>query len=274
MKRTFVLLLTIHITSTAIHLHGVPLTDAEVVYTQNFDTLAEFGPGQTWVNNTTIPGWHLFKQTLAPATLYNSTPGTSSTGTFYSFSTRETSDRALGSIGSGSFWGWIAASFQNASPSTFTSVTLNWNGEQWRNGGALVPQAMNFEYGFGQTFETVSSWMAPGGSFDWMSPVFGGAASAVDGNAIGKVPNVGGELTGLTWESGDTLWVRWIERDDLNGDHGLAIDDFSLIPHVAAAQAPSTVPDSLPFEVAGCALLGVVAAGSMRVRNETMTLGS
>jgi hypothetical protein len=32
----------------------------------------------------------------------------------------------------------------------------------------------------------------------------------------------------LGWNAGDTLWLRWVERNDAGNDHGLAIDNFEL----------------------------------------------
>jgi hypothetical protein len=31
-------------------------------YSQNFDTLAQTGTNITWSNDSTIPGWYLFRQ--------------------------------------------------------------------------------------------------------------------------------------------------------------------------------------------------------------------
>jgi hypothetical protein len=115
--------------------------------------------------------------------------------------------------------------------------TIGFDGEQWRNGGASTgyasdPQSMTLQYGFGSTFAGVSSWTTPGGNFDWTSPVYGTqAAAAVDGNAAGLVANRGGIIT-TNWNVNDTLWIRWVENNDVGNDHGLAIDNvtFNVIP--------------------------------------------
>ena len=112
---------------------------------------------------------------------------------------------------------------------------------------------MVLEYGFGSTFSTVSSWTAPGGNFDWSSPVVGSTAAALDGNVAGLVPGKGGTISNLTWPAGGTLWLRWIENNDVGNDHGLAIDDFSFST-VAAAVVPE--PASL-LVWGGIGLLGV-----------------
>ena len=56
----------------------------------------------------------------------------------------------------------------------------------------------------------------------------GATAAAVNGNdSSGRVP-VSGSLSGLNWQPGQTLWIRWIDNNDSGNDHGLAIDDFSM----------------------------------------------
>jgi len=209
-------------------------------YTQDFDGLAQAGTDIPWTNNSTIPGWYLFRQP-APGTaltVYSANNGSSGTGSFYSYGTTGSSDRALGGLGSGGTYfgspgsgavaGWIAFAAVNFTGHTIDSVTVRFNGEQWRNGGNSASQTMVLEYGFGSSFTTVSTWTAAGSSFNWTSPVTGTTAGVVDGNTTGRVNNVGGTLSGLNWAPGTTLWFRWIERNDDGNDHGLAIDDFSL----------------------------------------------
>lgn len=220
----------------------VSLSTATGTYTQNFDTLASSGTNQVWANNTTIAGWSLINSLGADIIAYDSGTGSSNTGKFYSFGTAAAPDRALGGVGSagayfgapasGSVAGYMALGLTNSSSVDFNSFTLSFTGEQWRDGGAPTPaaQTMVLEYGFGSTFAAVSTWTAPGGTFNWASPVIANTTTgaAVDGNAAGKVAGVGGTLNALDWSIGTTLWIRWIERNDTGNDHGLAIDDLSL----------------------------------------------
>ena len=207
-------------------------------YTQDFDGLANSGSGVPWTNNITLPGWFLFRQP-APGTAittYTTGTGTSATGSFYSFGIA--ADRALGGVGSGGTYfgspgssvpaGWISVGFTNTTGSTINTATIGFDGEQWRNGGNTTPQTMVFEYGFGATFETVTTWTAPGNDFDWTSVVNLASSGPVDGNAAGVVAGRGGVLSALNWANGETLFLRWIENNDASTDHGLAIDNFSL----------------------------------------------
>lgn len=211
------------------------------IYSQNFDTLATSGTTISWVNNTTLPGWFLYRQP-APGTditTYAAGTGSSGTGSFYSFGAAGSGERALGGVGSGGTYfgspangavaGWIAVGFINNTGQTLKQFSVSYAGEQWRDGGAAAAQTMRFEYGWGGSFTTVGVWTAPGGDFDWASPVVSGSAGAVDGNSTGRVPGRGGLVGGLSWGPGETLWLRWVEVNDPGNDHGLAIDDFNFV---------------------------------------------
>lgn len=227
-------------------------------YTQNFDNLISSGTNQAWSNNSTLPGWSLFRQP-APGTAittYNAGDGGSNAGSFYSFGTGSNTDRALGGTASGGTYfgspasgtvaGWITVGFRNDTEATIPSATILYDGEQWRNGGNTTAQTMAFEYGVGATFETVTTWTAPGSSFDFTSPVTGATAAAVNGNAEGLVQNIGGTLSSLNLEANQTLWFRWIENNDAGNDHGLGIDNFRFTP----------VPEPGTIFAIGAAVLG------------------
>ncbi len=219
---------------------SISLTSSNSSYTQNFDTLAQSGTANAWTNGSTLEGWYLFRQPApgSAITSYSTGTGSSTTGSFYSFGATGSGDRALGGLGSGGTYfgspasgavaGWIAFAALNAADTPISEVTISFAGEQWRNGGNTSAQPMVLEYGFGSSFETVTNWLAPGGNFNWTSPVATATAAAVDGNTTGRVENVGGTLSGLTWNTGETLWLRWVELNDAGNDHGLAIDDFAI----------------------------------------------
>jgi predicted extracellular nuclease len=207
-------------------------------YSQNFDTLASSNTSIPWANDVTLPGWFLFRQPTPGTAIstYDANNGSSNAGSFYSYGS--SSDRALGGLGSGGAYfgspatgniaGWIAFSATNTTGGTISQVNLTFNGEEWRNGGNTAAQTMVLEYGFGASFTTVPTWTAPGSTFNWTSPVATATPATVDGNSAGLVANRGGTLSGLTWGNSDTLWIRWVERNDTGNDHGLAIDNFSL----------------------------------------------
>lgn len=236
---------------------------ATSVYSQNFDTLAAANTGVAWTNNSTLPGWYLINSLGNALPTYNAGIGDSNSGAFYSFGSASASDRALGGAASGGGYfgspasgavaGYIAVGFTNSTGTTITSIGLSFDGEQWRNGGNTSAQTMVMEYGFGSTFAGVANWSVAGAGFNFVSPIASSTAAAVDGNTAGLVSDLGGTIS-ATWLVGETLWIRWIERNDVGNDHGLAIDNFSM----TVAGAPIPEPSTYAALLGALALAGVV----------------
>lgn len=230
-------------------------------YSQDFDTLptGTYTTGNAaagaWLNDSTLAGWEIYKADLTATTVLQIGGGAGNTGGFYSIGSSQSADRALGGIGSnnvnafgtvsgagpvpGAPAGYIALGLNNTTGAALGSISVSFSGEQWRNGGNATAQTMVMEYGIGATFGAVSAWSSAGSAFDFTSPVVGATAAPVNGNVEGLVSGLGGTLN-VSWAAGSTLWLRWIEVNDIGGDHGLAIDDFkvtgvSIIPEPSAA---------------------------------------
>ena len=224
-------------------------------YSQNFDSLTTSTTTQTFANDSTLQGWSLFTAAGAPISGYAADTGGSNAGSFRSFGASAASDRAFGGVTSGGTYfgspasgavaGYIALALNNQTGITMGSLVLSYTGEQWRNGGNTNAQSITVQYGFGSTFAAVSTWTAAGTGFDFVTPVTGSTAAALDGNAAAnRVTGLGGVLENLNWANGDTMWLRWQYTNNIGNDHGLAIDDLSL------GVLPLPVP-----EPAGAALL-------------------
>jgi PEP-CTERM motif len=242
---------------------AITLGAGATTYRQDFDTLATSGTA-TWNNDATLQGWSLFDSTGAAVSSYSAGTGSSNAGAFYSFGAGVNADRALGGVGSGGAYfgapasgavaGYIAASFVNATGALLHGFDIGFDGEQWRNGGNTSAQTMVFSYGFGANFADVV-WATPGGGFDFNSPVVGTTAAALDGNTTGLVSGRGGTIDS-DWSAGQTLWVRWTERNDVGNDHGLAIDNLSLS---VSAVTPVPEPSTYALFFAGLCAVGYVA---------------
>jgi hypothetical protein len=226
--------------------------------TENFDTLASTGTNVAWADNVTIPGWY------SSRTTYNSGTGSSNTGALYSFGvagTNPVTDRALGSVGSGTtgtiYWG---VRLTNNTGTTITSVDISYIAEQWRNGGFTPPataslaQTVDFQYRVASP-GTVTAINTPGTGWtdydplDFTSPIFGAsAAAALDGNAAANRVSKSSTLT-VSISNGQELWLRWVDINHPDNDHALAIDDFSVTAHGAGPTNPTGVGAASPSSV-------------------------
>ena len=207
-------------------------------YTQNFDTLPSAGTNP-WSNTVTLPGW--IAQRTGTGTTIVADAGSSTGGNLYSYGNTNATERALGSIGSanaaaGSFAQGV--SLQNTSGRTVTLASLVYTGEQWRNGGVTNIHSVAFSYRTGSnavTDLTPTSGMGwtSVAALDFASPVTGGSASALNGNAAPNRTVRQGNL-GVTVAPGQWITLRWQDPDHSGTDHGLAIDDLSLDWRVVA----------------------------------------
>jgi uncharacterized protein len=188
--------------------------------TQNFDSLASTGTG---VLVSGLPsGWETNR------TAYNTGTGSSNTGALYSFGAASSSERALGSVASGST-ATIRYGFclMNNTGGTITALALQYRGEQWRNGGNSTAHKLTFSYeagatGFSGSGQTLVS------ALDFTGPIATTTAGALDGNATANSAAISHSITGLNLAPGQKILLQWADQDDAGNDHGLAIDDFSL----------------------------------------------
>jgi predicted extracellular nuclease len=215
-------------------------------YTQDFDTLAS--SGQSDVLPT---GWALAEAGSSANNdgRYTAGTGSNNAGDTYSFGSSGSSERAFGSLLSGTLIPTIGAAFTNDTGHTISSLDIAYTGEQWRLGQAgRGPDRLDFEYNLTATSLTTASGWVDVNALDFSSPVTAGTVGALDGNAAANRTPVGGTISGLAISPGQAFWVRWADFNVTGADDGLAVDDFSLTPHtsntISVADATVTEGDS------------------------------
>jgi hypothetical protein len=170
-----------------------------------------------------------------------------------------TTERSLGTYrtrGTGQFIAF-AVKFTNTDVVTISSLNVSFRGEQWKRGiQASINSAVDqiqFDY-------AVQTGAAPDVSLSWgtgpwtnnlnlnyqtdIPDAFNASPGALDGNNALYQQNVTFTLTGLAIQPGESIWLRWTDKDipgattgsDFEED-GLSIDDLTV---TASTTPPST----------------------------------
>ncbi|MBI2517080.1 MAG: ExeM/NucH family extracellular endonuclease [Opitutae bacterium] len=226
-------------------------------YTQNFNTLPASGtftlsgPGPIALDAAPISaaglgGWSLAKNTGSGANaLFFVGTGSSTTGGAYSFGAASASDRALGSLGSGSMASRFGMVLTNDTGAIISQFTLTYTGEQWRHGGAATPNKLTFSYSVGGASISSGTFTAAP-TLDFTGLLTTPTGGALDGNALANSSLISATITGLAWAPGQTLVLRWTDVDDTGSDDGLAIDELTFTTPVGVGGAQPAVISTTP----------------------------
>ena len=216
-------------------------------YSQNFDSLANSGTGNTWTENVTLPGWYASKS-VAPndVATYNAGTGSSTAGALYSFGSSSSTERALGSLASGTPGNFAyGVCFTNDTGLDRTNIIISYTGEQWRVANATV-QKLAFSYQVGSLLTNADapnsqSWTSFS-ALDFSSPN-PNATQALNGNdPTNRVVFTNVVLSGVMIPAGQELFLRWFDTDDSGSDDGLGIDNMTVSFGQSVTNTPPPPP--------------------------------
>jgi len=214
--------------SSSIVYGQISITQLGQPYMQDFNTLS------STTTSTFMPAeWH-FRETGSNADqIYAVSTGSSTGGNAYSFGATSNTERAFGGLTATTLDSVIVgAPFTNNTGSTITNLTVKYTGEQWRKvSGRLIPDTILFGYSTNATSLNSGSWTNVS-NLMFLTPAvnYGGAVSAgaLDGNASANKELITFTITGLNIANGNTIWLRWVDRDIAGTDDGMAIDDVEV----------------------------------------------
>jgi hypothetical protein len=228
-------------------------------------------------DDISIPGWNLYHvDDTTPEGGFNGQqrlrfgPGNSPTGAFYGFAagadaaaSAANSEKALGTLPSNSIADsppavpdpttnndyiiFMALRLTNDTDQTLNEFTLEYDGEQWRDGGSNGgnpvppgPQSLDFSWRVNAANIHQIAGFVDVPELSFTSPVFTNTTSgaSVNGNAAGLDHIDAFTVTGIDWNPGEDLWLRWGDANSPGADHGLAIDNVRFSASVGGAEPP------------------------------------
>lgn len=210
-----------------------------------FDELDTTGTAQTNISR----GIYFFEQGTNANTTYRANNGSLNTGDTYSYGTIASSDRALGSLTTGSLAPvYLGAKILNNTGTTVNALEITYIGEQWRLGSLGTIDSLRFELSTDATSLNTGTWTSYN-SLKFVSPVTTGTPSSLNGNDPLNRVVINNEITGFAAiPSGSNIWIRWVDEDIPSvGDHGLAIDSLSIIPKFVACSEPNMDASNIQF---------------------------
>ena len=214
---------------------------------ENFDGLAKTG-----TSDVLPQGWYFYENGGSTGTTYAADNGSTNSGNTYSYGSTGSSERAFGSIASNSNQPRVGAKLQNDDAQPLTELLISFTTEQWRRGGGVAQDRLQFEYSTLATgLDDATGWAAFS-ALDAVSPVASGSTdAALDGNASANRADVSASLTGLNLAPGATVWIRWSDINISGADDALAIDDVTFgtpvdNPPTLASSFPANGDDDFP----------------------------
>jgi hypothetical protein len=209
----------------------VSITGTNPTYTQDFNTLDTVST----TSSSNLPsGWAIFEYGTSTTTVdnkYKGGNGNSNTGETYSLGTSGSTERALGSLASGSNIPSFGVTFTNNTNKTISSITINYKGEQWRAGqvGRTNVDSLRFLYSTSATGlnDTLGTWTEVASLMFNTPNMTATTAAGIDGNATGNFTNKSGTIT-VSIPAGGYIILKWLDKNIGGSDDALSIDDINI----------------------------------------------
>lgn len=202
----------------------ISITAINTPYNQNFDSMGATG-------TTLATGWTAIRTagtgTIGETLTMDAGTGSSNSGNVHNLGTTASSERAFGTLASGTTTPAFGASFINNTGSTVSTISISAVMEQWRSGSnATVNERVSFSYSLNATSLADGNWTAVSNLDLQEILTTTTAAAAVDGNLATNQTVISATIPGLNWANASTLWIKWNDSDDAGSDGNYAIDNF------------------------------------------------
>jgi len=255
--KKFLLLIVLITSVNLVFSQAYTFTAGNKAYSENFDAM---GTGTTHLS-----GWSGLRYAgsglIGEVLPLVATDGSYSSGSVDNVGiagTNLVTDRALGSLASGSTMPMYGTSFTNNTNEIIITIAINAFFEQWKSGSnATVNEKVKFEYSLNATSlnDAAATWVAVS-TLDLNEILTTTTTAAkVDGNLPANRVAISATLTNQPWASGTNLWIRWSDKDDFGSDGIYAVDDLTInvttgIP-ILLSSTPQKLTDFSYFDGSG-----------------------
>ena len=245
--------------SYIVNAQTISYTTAGSNYSENFDGLfntgstivaAASGPYElvaaTFAGNN-APGWYVERYSGSGSNVALAVgDGAANTGQHYSFGTTGATDRAIGSLASGTRVGRTGVLIVNNTGTSLNTLTLTFFTEMWRKGSGSVPHVYPFSYKLGATGINDATGFVTETNLNLVSPnTTTPNDQARDGNLPENRTAVSFSITGISWAAGQTLALKWDDLNETGSDDALAIDDFNFTASASASPVLNVSPSTI-----------------------------
>lgn len=209
---------------TTLSFGQISITTINTPYNENFDSMGATG-------TAFASGWTAIRSsgsgTVGATLSMVADNGAGNSGNVYNLGATSATERAFGTLASGSTVPSFGASFINNTGSLVTAISISAVMEQWRTGGVnTLDEVVAFSYSLDATNLTDGTWTVVT-ALDLKEKLTTTVASAlVDGNLAANQTTISSYITGLNWTTGKTLWIKWDDTNDGGTDGTYAIDNF------------------------------------------------
>lgn len=225
---------------------AVPYHTAGAIYTQNFDqlpvsgafTLNGKGPhpiDQPPLSLSSLSGWQVSGNQSNTNILTGTGSGTGSG--IYSFGLSGNTNRALGTLASGTGTYAIGVVIENLTGSLLNKINIRLLATQWRKGGSGNVNNWRFSYQTRQLNSIDTNQMINDSRADLTSIHTSTGSATLNGHLPANQYTIQITLTDIVWKPGEKLILRWDDQDETGSDDAMAIDDF-IFTATAEMSAP------------------------------------
>ena len=222
---------------------AVVVNSLDTTYAQDFNTLPSSGTGLTWVNNSTISGWHRNynggtaepgRDASVQAADVNGSGVTAATG-FFNTGVDGSTDRSVAMRAVSYVTRYaVGAVLQNNSGTNSIGFTVGFTGEQWRRDSS-VTNTLHFEYAVVSSAFDEGTLDIEADELGWtrvdalgFNPPSLGSDTGLNGSRSAYQTTFSPLSIGVSVNDGEFLVVRWLLLDEPSNNHSLGIDDVSI----------------------------------------------